>query len=58
MEPNEALVTGIDKALAAGRWFESEDDMGIILPLHIAKFLDMAPGDLGKECWSTARSCL
>jgi len=48
MEPNEALVTGIDKALAAGRWFESEDDMGIILPLHIAKFLGYGAEDLGK----------
>ncbi len=48
MEPNETQVTGIDQCLTTGRWFESEDDLGIILPLHIAKFLGYGPEDLGK----------
>lgn len=48
MEPTEPRVSGIDSALVAGSWFSQEDQMGIILPLHIAKFLGYGPQDIGK----------
>lgn len=48
MEPTEPKVSEIDEALIAGSWFSHDDQRGIILPLHIAKFLGYGPEDIGK----------
>lgn len=47
MEPGEPAVTGVDRALVAGRWFTNENENAIILPLHIAGFLGLGPDTLG-----------
>jgi hypothetical protein len=50
MEPTEPAVTGIDKVLLpGGRWFRDKDDLGIILPLHVARYLGLGPGDVGRN---------
>lgn len=49
MTPAEPAVTGVDRALVAGRWFADEHENGIILPRHIAKFLGLGPGKLGSQ---------
>ncbi|MHC4502160.1 MAG: M28 family peptidase, partial [Planctomycetota bacterium] len=49
MEHTEPAVTGIDRALVAGRWFAGPDDQGIILPEHVAKSLGCGSGDLGSD---------
>lgn len=47
MEASEPAVTGVDKALVAGRWFKDNDEDGIILPSHIAGFLGLGADDIG-----------
>ena len=53
MEPSEPAITGVDSALSAGRWFEHEDDLGIILPKHVATCLgyvhEDGEVDLGRD---------
>jgi len=49
LEHTEPDVTGIDGMLSAGRWFRNEDDAGIILPGHVAKFLGVDAKGLGRE---------
>jgi hypothetical protein len=49
MEQTEPAVTGIDKALVYGRWFRGRDDLGIILPDHVAESLALGPDDLGRS---------
>lgn len=49
MEHTEPAVTGIDRTLVAGRWFRDEDDLGIILPRHVAEYLGLGPGDIGRK---------
>ena len=50
MEHTEPAVTGIDKALLpGGRWFRDEDDLGIILPVHVAKYLGLSRRDVGRN---------
>ena len=46
--PQEAQVTGMDKALFAGRWFNSTDTYATIVPKAVAKSLQITPADLGK----------
>ena len=48
MEHTEPAATGIDKALLpGGRWFNGEDDLGVILPAHVARSLGLGPEDVG-----------
>ena len=47
LAPTEPDVTGIDRTLVAGRWFKDPDELGIILPEHIAGFLGLTRRDLG-----------
>ena len=51
MEPTEPAVTAVDKALLKGRWFEDEDEAGVILPLHAVKQLGYGVDDVGKNVW-------
>ena len=46
--PQEAQVTGLDKALIAGRWFNSADTYAAIIPKAVAKSLQITPNDVGK----------
>lgn len=50
-EPNEPMFSGIDQALAAGRWFNPADRFAIILPDNVAAALgiksDMIAGPDG-----------
>ena len=38
----EPQVTGVDKALFAGRWFNDDNERAVILPLHMATQLGLA----------------
>lgn len=49
MEPQEPAVSAADRALTAGRWFRDINELGIILPDHIAHILGYGPDDLGKR---------
>jgi len=50
MEHTEPAVSGIDAALLpGGRWFREPNDLGIILPVHVASFLGLAAEDVGKK---------
>jgi hypothetical protein len=49
LEHTEPAVTGVDKMLVAGRWFRDEDELGIILPAHVAKFVGVDASTLGRE---------
>ncbi|MBN2451488.1 MAG: M28 family peptidase, partial [Lentisphaeria bacterium] len=49
LEPTEPLVTGVDRALVAGRWFEADNERSIILPLHVAEQLGYGIGDIGRR---------
>ncbi len=48
LEPSEARITGIDRALLAGRWFRPSDEEGVILPLHVAETLGLRSEDLDR----------
>ena len=47
LSPQEAQVTGADKALAAGRWFEAGDRLAMIIPRKIADGLRITDADVG-----------
>ena len=49
LEHTEPDVTGVDEMLVAGRWFRDEDDLGIILPTHVAKFMGVDASNIGRE---------
>ena len=49
MEPSEPGVTGVDRALLAGRWFRDGEEAAIILPHHAARLLGFGLGDIGKK---------
>ena len=49
LEHTEPAVTGLDRTLIAGRWFRSEDELGIILPEHAARELGYGAADVGKD---------
>ncbi len=49
MEPTEPDVTAVEDTLIAGRWFQNEDEVGIILPEHVAENLGFSSDDLGKK---------
>ena len=46
--PQETQVTGVDKALLAGRWFNSGDTYAAIIPKGVAAGLQIQPADVGK----------
>ncbi|HEO72170.1 MAG TPA: ABC transporter permease, partial [Candidatus Hydrogenedentes bacterium] len=52
LEPSEPAITAVADTLIAGRWFHNEDEVGIILPDHVAanlglgeKRVDMETGE-------------
>jgi hypothetical protein len=47
LSPQEAEVTGVNQALAAGRWFQPGDRLSIILPRKIADSLRVTDADVG-----------
>jgi hypothetical protein len=47
LTPQEAQVTHLDRALEAGRWFDSADTTSIILPKKIADALRISDKDVG-----------
>lgn len=49
LEPSEPAITGVGETLLAGRWFERDDERGIILPLHVAEQLGFGIADIGKH---------
>ena len=48
-EPGEIGVTGVAETVIAGRWFDHDDEMSIILPDHVARNLGLGAEDLGKK---------
>ncbi len=48
LTPEEKQVTGIDKALTAGRWFNEHDTYATVIPGAIATALEITPEDVGK----------
>ena len=48
LTPQEAQVTGVDKALSSGRWFNSGDAYTAIIPKSVAAALQIQPTDVGK----------
>ncbi|MDA0990870.1 MAG: ABC transporter permease, partial [Verrucomicrobia bacterium] len=47
LEPAEPQVTGLDKSLIAGRWFQADDEHGIILSSYVAQQLGYSADDIG-----------
>ncbi len=55
LSPNEAYVTGIDRRLAAGRWFTEKDRQAIILEEGMATRLGITrPGEQQVFLWGSA----
>jgi len=48
LTPQEAQVTGIDKALTVGRWFNRTDTYTAVIPQGVATSLQVTPADVGK----------
>ena len=48
LTPQEAQVTGIDKALTTGRWFNRGDTYTAVIPQGVANSLQITPTDVGK----------
>ncbi len=48
LTPQEAQVTGIDKALTSGRWFNRADTYAAVIPQGVANSLQITPADVGK----------
>ena len=48
LTPQEAQVTGIDKSLTSGRWFNRTDTYSAIIPQGVATSLQITPADVGK----------
>ncbi len=48
LTPQEAQVTGFDKALKSGRWFNRTDTYSAIIPQAVATSLQVTPADVGK----------
>ncbi|MBT7165363.1 MAG: M28 family peptidase [Victivallales bacterium] len=49
LQPTEPVVTGVDRALLTGRWFDSDDEKGVILPLHVAEQLGIGKDGIGRQ---------
>lgn len=48
LDSTEPAVTGVDKALVAGRWFRDRDEVAVILPTHVATQLGYDESDIGR----------
>ncbi len=48
LTPQESQVTGIDKALTSGRWFNRTDTYAAVIPQGVATSLQITPSDVGK----------
>ena len=48
LTPQEAQVTGVDKALTSGRWFSRADTYAAVIPQGVATSLQITPSDVGK----------
>lgn len=44
-----AVITSLTQTLTAGRWFMDEDELGVILPEHIANLLGYTTHSLGAD---------
>jgi len=42
---DEPAITGVDKTLLAGRWFNDDDERAVILPRHVARQLGLCATD-------------
>ena len=49
LQPTEPGVTGVDRSLVAGRWFATDDEEGVILPLHVAEQLGFGKEGIGQS---------
>lgn len=49
LQPTEPAVTGVDRALVAGRWFASDEEEGVVLPLHVAEQLGFGKEGVGQQ---------
>lgn len=47
LAPEERLVTGVDRALVAGSWFDEEREQSVLLPEEMAEQLGIAEADVG-----------
>ncbi len=48
LSPDEDRVTGVSRALIAGRWFNDQDTYSVVIPGAIATALEITKGDIGK----------
>ena len=48
LTPQESQVTGVDKALTSGRWFNRTDTYAAVIPQGVATSLQITPSDVGK----------
>ena len=48
LRPEEAHVTGLDKLLVAGAWFQRPDERTCIIPTNMADLLDIEPSEVGE----------
>ncbi len=48
LTPQESQVTGVDKALTSGRWFNRTDTYAAVIPQGVATSLQITPTDVGK----------
>jgi hypothetical protein len=48
MDPEEPAVTGIDRLLVGGRWFQAKERSVCILPDDLATLVGIAPQDAGR----------
>ena len=46
---NEQNITGLNKYLTAGKWFENNDEKTCIIPDDLAKLMAIEPQDIGKK---------
>lgn len=49
LDANEPKITGVDKTLVSGRWFDSNTELAAIVPISMAEQLGLKPSDLGKK---------
>lgn len=49
LEPQEQYISPVAKTLVAGRWFEREEELSIILPDHVARILGLDASMLGEK---------
>jgi ABC-type antimicrobial peptide transport system permease subunit len=45
LDYEEKFVTGVDKSIVVGEWFSKKEESECIVPLRLASFLKISPGD-------------